>query len=204
MPKRTQSPAPQIFSFAIILCILLFFFISLQLSRRKYRRIADELQAEYEPEGLLATGTIAGASGGRKYTIKTRQSRHATWTTYSLSCINKGLRLSLRGRFFKPFPNWKSAFAKGESTQRVFGLTVGFPNASVPLDEKYREQVQTLFQEIALLDSKLLGKWRNQLDVEQDAVSFTTTGLLKNVEAVRHTIALLANVAEHIESQPVT
>lgn len=71
------------------------------------------------------------------------------------------------------------------------------------LEEKYHWQGQSLFQEIALVNSKLLGKWRNNIEIDQDAVSFTMHGVLKNVAATREIISLLAKVADHIESQAV-
>jgi len=200
---RDQSNAPQIFAFALVLAVLSIYFVFLQLRRWKYKRIANELRAEYESRGLFATGEIACSSHGRKYTIRTRERRRSTWTTLSMDCVNKGLRLSLHGKFFDPFPNWKFAFAKAERTQQVLAVAVIFPNASVPLDEKYHGQVQSLFQEIALLNSKLLGKWRNDIEIDQVAVSFTMHGVLNNVAATREIISLLAKVAGRIETEPV-
>jgi hypothetical protein len=202
---KDPSNAPQIFAFAVMVFVLSIYLVSLQLRRWKYKRIADELQAEYRSRGLFGSGEIAGSSRGRKYTISTRESRRWTWTVFSMDCANKGLRLSLRGRFFKPFPNWKFALEKTErKPPQGFALVVDYPNVSVPLEEKYRGQVQSLFQEIALLDSKLLRKWRNNIDIDQAAVSFTTHGVLHDAAAATEIISLLARVADRVESQPVS
>jgi len=198
---KDQSNAPQIFAFALILVVLSIYFVSFQLRRRKYRRIAAGLRAEYESRGLLGTGEITGSSRGRKYTIRTKESRRSTWTTFSMDCVNKGLRFSLHGKFFNPFPNWKFAFAIAERTERVFAIAVNLPNASVPLEERYQGQVQALFQEVALLDSELLGKWRNRLEVDQDSISFTMHGVLRDVAATAEVISLLAKVADRVESE---
>lgn len=197
---KDQSNAPQIFAFALILFVLSIYFVSLQLRRWRYRRIADGLRAEYESQGLLGTGEITGSSRGRNYTIRTKESRRSTWTTFSMGCVNKGLRLSLRGRFFNPFPNWRFAFEKAERTERAFAIALNFPNASVPLEERYQGQIQGLFQEVALLDPGLLGKWRNRLEIDQDSISFTMHGVLRNVAATTEVITLLAKVADRIES----
>jgi hypothetical protein len=198
---KDSSNAPQIFAFALILFVLSIYFVSLQLRRWKYRRIADGLQAEYKSQGLLGTGEITGSSRGRKYTIRTKESRRSTWTTFSMGCVNKGLRLSLHGKFFNPFPNWEFAFAKTERTERAFAIAVNFPNASVPLEERYQGQVQAVFQEVALLDSRLLRKWRNRLEVDQDSISFTMHGVLGNVATAAEVISLLAKLADRVESE---
>jgi hypothetical protein len=200
---KDQSNMPQLFAFALIFFVLSVYFVYLQLRRLKYKRIADELQAEYDSQGIFRTGEIVGSINGRKYTIRTRESRRTTWTTFSIDCVNKGIRLSVDGKFFNPFPNWKYAFAKAERTQQVFAISVSFPNASVPLEEKYRSQVQNLFQEIALLGSKLLGKWRNHIEIDQNAVSFTMHGVLNNAAMAREVISLLSMVVERIESKPL-
>ena len=197
---KDQSNAPQIFAFALILFVLSIYFVSLQLRRWKYRRTADGLEAEYKSQGLLGTGEITGSSHGRKYAIRTKESRRSTWTTFSMGCVNKGLRLSLHGKFFNPFPNWEFAFAKTERTERVFAVAVNFPNAPVPLEERYHGQVQALFQEVALVDSGLLGKWRNHIEIDQDSISFTKHGVLGNAAAATEVISLLAKVADRVES----
>jgi hypothetical protein len=202
---KDSSNAPQIFAFAVMVFVLSIYVVSLQLRRRKYKRIADELGADHKARGLFGSGEITGSSNGRKYVISTREGHRATWTAFSVDCVNKGLLLSLHGKFFKPFPNWKFAFAKSERKRpQGLALVVDYPNVPVPLEEKYRAQVQSLFQEIALLDSKLLGKWRNTIDIDQAALSFTTHGVLQDAATAGEIISLLARVADRVESQPVS
>ena len=201
------NPA-QIFAFEIIVVVLSFYFIYLQLRRLRYRRIAAELGAEYESQGLFKTGEIAGSNNGRKYRIRTREiavyRSASTWTTFSMDCLNKGIPLSLQGRFFKPFPNWKFAFTRGDRRERVFVADVTIQNVPVPLEEKYHSQVQRLFREIALADSGLLRKGSSRIEIEQDSLSYTMHGVLKNNAAARQIISLLAEVADRIESAPVS
>ena len=75
---------------------------------------------------------------------------------------------------------------------------------SVPLEEKYHSQVQRLFREIALADSGLLRKGSSRIEIEQDSLSYTMHGVLKNNAAARQIISLLAEVADRIESAPVS
>jgi len=198
----------QMFAFEIILVVLSFYFIYLQLRRLRYRKIAGELRAEYESHGLFKTGEIAGSSGGRKYTIRTRDiaayKSSSTWTTLSMDCLNKGILLSLQGKFFKPFPNWKFAFTTGDRKERVFVVDVTLQNAPVPLQEKYHSQVQCLFQEIALVDAELLKKGGICLEIERNSVSYTMRGVLRNVVLATQVISLLTEVADRIESAPVS
>src|SRR5579862_7621404 len=141
-----------------ILFLLLLVLCSYQLRRRKYQQIAEQLGAEYQSQGLFKAGKIAGASNHRKYTIENVVWGRATWTTVEMQCSNKGIPLHLHGRFFKEFPNWKYAFTIGDRTERVFVTDITLQNVGIPLKEKYRTQVQGLFQETALLNDALLRK----------------------------------------------
>jgi hypothetical protein len=178
------------------------YFVHVQLRRRKYRQIANELGAEYQSQGLFKTGKIAGGSGNhRKYTVENVVAGRTTWTTVEMPCLNKGIPLHIHGRFFKTFPNWKYAFTRGDRTERVFVTHITLQNVGIPLEEKYRIEVQGLFQETALLNYALLRK--GLLSIEQETISFTVNGTLKNLEAIRQILSVLARVADRIESEPI-
>jgi hypothetical protein len=61
--------------------------------------------------------------------------------------------------------------------------------------------VQGLFQEFALLIYHFLRK--GTLRIEQQTMSFTIGGILKNLEVTRQILSVLASVADRIESQPI-
>ena len=184
-----------------ILFLLLLVSCSYQLRRRKYRQIANELGAEYQSQGLFKAGKIAGASNRRKYTIENVVWGRATWTTVEMPCLNKGIPLHIHGRFFKEFPNWKYAFTIGDRTERVFVTEITLQNVGIPLDEKYRTEVQGLFQEAALLDYALLRK--GLISIEQETISFKVNGTLKKLEVIRQILSILTGVADRIEAAPV-
>jgi len=194
-----------LFMFGAAVLILLYYFVSLHFRKLKYRKIAEGLRAEYQSQGSFKTGEITGSNNGRKYTIATEDTGHgrgsSNWTTISINCANKGIRLQMEGGFFKTFPNWKYAFTTGDRKERVFVTEITLQNWFVPLEEKYKLQVQGLFQEIALLQHDLLKK--GHLKIQRDQISFTTQGVLKNAEAASQTISLLTNVADRIESTPI-
>lgn len=177
------------------------YFIPLQLRRRKYRQIAWELGAEYQSQGLFKTGKIAGATNQRKYTVENVVRSRATWTTVEMPCRNKGIPLHIHGRFFKTFPDWKYAFTTGDRTERVFVTHITVQNAGIPLEEKYRTEVQGLFQETAMLNDAVLRK--GLISIEKDSISFKVNGVLKNLEVMRQTFSMLTRLADRIESQPV-
>ena len=177
------------------------YFVHIQLRRRKYRQIANELGAEYQSQGLFKTGKIAGASNHRKYTIENVVWGRVTWTTVEMACLNKGIPLHLHGRFFKAFPNWKYAITRGDRTERVFVTDITLQNVGIPLEEKYRIEVQTLFQETALLNYALLRK--GLISIEQETISFKVNGTLKKLEVIRQILSVLARVADRIESEPI-
>ena len=177
------------------------YFVHVQLRRRKYRQIANELGAEYQSQGLFKTGKIAGSSNHRKYTVENVVWSRATWTTVEMPCLNKGIPLHIHGRFFKTFPNWKYAFTTGDRTERVFVTHITLQNVGIPLEEKYRIEVQGLFQEAELVNYALLRKGR--LRIEQETISFTVNGTLKKLEVIRQILSILSTAADRIESAPI-
>ena len=177
------------------------YFVHVQLRRRKYRQIANSLGAEYHSQGLFKTGKIAGASDHRKYTVENVVRSRATWTTVEMPCLNKGISLHIHGRFFKTFPNWKYAFTRGDRTERVFVTHITLQNVGVLLPEKYRVEVQALFQENALVNYALLRK--AVISIEQDTISFTVSGTLKKLEVIQQVLSVLTRVADRIESEPI-
>lgn len=180
---------------ALVLC-------SYQLRRRKYRQIAHELGAQYQALGLFNSGKIAGATNQRAYTVETEdRGRAGTWTTVRMQCVNKGIPLHIHGHFFNPFPNWKYAFTLGDRTERVFFAHLTLQNVGVPLEKKYWVEVQSLFQEFALLNYGFLRKGR--LGIDQDSVVFTIRGALRKLDVVQQILSVLIRVADRIEAAPV-
>ncbi|HSZ20144.1 MAG TPA: hypothetical protein VK770_10155 [Candidatus Acidoferrum sp.] len=177
------------------------YFIPLQLRRRKYRQIARELGAEYQSQGLFKTGKIAGAANQRQYTVENVVRSRATWTNVEMSCGNKGIPLHIHGHFFKTFPDWKYAFTTGDRTERVFVTHITIQNAGIPLEEKYRTEVQGLFQETAMLNYPFLRK--GLISIDKDSISFKVNGVLKKLEVMRQLFSVLSRIADRIESQPV-
>jgi hypothetical protein len=184
-----------------ILFLLLLVLCSYELRRWKYRQIADELQAEYQSQGLFKAGKIAGASNHRKYTIENVVWGRATWTTVEMPCLNKGIPLHLHGHFFKEFPNWKYAFTMGDRTERVFITHITLQNVGIPLEEKYRIEVQGLFQETAQLNSSLLRE--GLISIDKETISFKVNGTLKKLEVIQQILSILTGVADRIESAPI-
>lgn len=198
-----QLDPARVFAAALILGVLLLYFVLVQLRRGKYRGIADDLQATYVSQGPFRSGEIAGSNYGREYSIQSRASQKTLWTTFTMSCVNRGIVLYLGGRFFKDFPNWRFAYTTGDRSERVFVARIMISGGFVPLEEKYHAQVQNIFREIAPDGREWLGKWRNRLEIKKDAISFTMHGLLNNAEGARQVLSFLANAAGRVEASPV-
>jgi hypothetical protein len=175
---------------------------SYQLRRRKYRQIANELGAQYQSQGLFNSGKIAGAINQRGYTVETvDRGRGGTWTTVRMQCVNKGIPLHIHGHFFNPFPNWKYAFTLGDRTERVFFTHITLQNVGIPLEEKYRVEVQSLFQEFAFLNYGFLRK--GHLGIDQDSVVFTIRGPLRKLGIAQQILSVLTGVADRVEATPI-
>jgi hypothetical protein len=183
--------------------LLLLVLCSYQLRQRKYRQIANEMAAQYQSQGLFNSGKIAGFSNHRKYTIENVNGARGSsaWTLIEMQCTNQGIPLQIHGRFFKTFPNWKYVFTMGDRTERVFVTNVTLQNVGIPLEEKYRVEVQHLFQEFALLNYPFLTK--GHLRVARETISFRIGGILKKLEVIRQILSVLASVADRIESEPI-
>lgn len=192
-----------VYMVGFLFVLLIIYCVDVQLRRRRYRQIANELGAEYQSQGLFKTGKIAGLSNHRKYTVENEDGARGSgmWTTIEMQCMNRGIALHIHGRFFKTFPNWKYAFTTGDRTERVFVTNVTLQNVGIPLEEKYRIEVQGLFQEFALLNYAFLRK--GFLRIEQDTVSFRIHGVLKKLEVIRQILSVLTTVADRIESEPI-
>jgi hypothetical protein len=171
-----------VYMVGFFLFLLIIYCVHVQLRRRKYRQIASDLGAEYQSQGPFKTGKIAGVSNHRKYTVENQDGARGAgmWTVIEMQCANRGIPLWIRGGFFKSFPNVKYA---------------------VQLDEKYRSAVQGLFQEFALLNYAFLRK--GILRIEQDTMSFTVGGIIRNLEVMRQILSVLASVADRIEYEPI-
>jgi|SRR5579863_322557 len=188
---------------AFFLFLLLVYCIHIQLRRRKYQQIANELGAEYQSQGLFKTGKIEGSSNRRNYTVENKEGARGsgTWTIIKMQCVNKGIPLSIHGHFFKDYPNWKYAFTLGDRTERVFVTNLTLQNVGVPLNETYRIEVQSLFQEVALLDSDVFRK--GHIRIGPDSISFAIHHILRKVEMIRQITSTLASVADRIEAAPI-
>ena len=115
-----------------------------------------------------------------------------------MQCANKGIPLHIHEHFFNPFPNWKYAFTLGDSAERVFFTHLTLQNVGIPLEEKYRVEVQSLFQEFALPNYGLLRKGRS--GIAQDSVVFTIRGALRKLDVVQQILSVSTGVADRIEA----
>ena len=185
------------------ICLLLALVMcSYQLRRHKYRQIANELGAQYRSRGLFNSGKIAGTINQRAYTVETEdRGRAGALTTVRMQCVNRGIPLHIHGRFFNPFPNWKYAFTLGDRTERVFFTHLTLQNVGIPLEEKYRVEVQSLFQGFALPNYGFLRNGR--LGIDLDSVGFTIGGALRELDMVQQILCVLTGVADRIEVAPV-
>jgi len=185
------------------ICLLLALVMcSYQLRMHKYRQIANELGAQYRSRGLFNSGKIAGTINQRAYTVETEdRGRAGALTTVRMQCVNRGIPLHIHGRFFNPFPNWKYAFTLGDRTERMFFTHLTLQNVGIPLEEKYRVEVQSLFQGFALPNYGFLRNGR--LGIDLDSVVFTIGGALRELDMVQQILCVLTGVADRIEVAPV-
>lgn len=190
---------------SLLLVIYVIWFISVQLRIFKYKRIASELRANYQPQGLFKAGKIVGVNEGKQFTLEnivTRSGRSSTtFTTVSIGCRNEGIPLIIHGGFFRDFPNWKFAFSRGNRKERVFITYINLKNVDVPLENRYKPRIQSLFQQVALLNYDFIKK--GSIRVDKDSVSFAIHGVLTEIEIIKQIISLMSKIAGSIEATPI-
>jgi hypothetical protein len=189
--------------FGFFFVLLMIYCVNIQWRRWKYRNIARELGAQFQSQGPFKSGKIAGPASQRSYTIENRDGARGSgvWTIIEMQCTNKGIPLRIEGHFFKNFPDWRYASTIGEQTEHVFVANITVQGAGIPLGDKYKIQVQSLFQDLALRNDAFLQK--GILRVEDGRVSFMTHGIVNRLDSVRQMLSVLTGVAECIESAPV-
>lgn len=182
---------------------LCFFLIKHRDSR--YKKIAEELKADYISQGFFKTGKISGIANGKKFTIeniKTSSGRSSTfWTHISIDCQNKGIPLFIRNDFFKNFPNWKAAFTVGERKERVFFTHITIKNAFVPLEEKYYFRVLSIFQGIKFIYNKHIRK--GNFNISKTVITYKVHGIMKNLDKIKRVLDALNRVIQNIENNPI-
>ena len=103
--------------------------------------------------------------------------------------------------FSRTFPTGNMLSHLETERRKVFVTSITLQNVGIPLDEKYKIEVQGLFQEFALLNSEILRK--GQVRIEHDSMSFTIHRVLRKVEVIREILSVLSTVADRIESAPI-
>ena len=190
---------------AILGPIFLLYFILVKFRQMRYKKIAAELNANYISQGIFRNGIIEGTRNGRRFTVENVESvggRSSTfWTIFSISCNYRSIPLVFFSNFFKKFPGWKFAFTRGDRRERAFITYINLKNAHIPLEEKYRFQVQSLFQDPEIISNDIIKK--GDIEIEQDKVTFSIHMLLKNTNMIKQAISLIEKIANRIETTPI-
>ena len=179
------------------------YFLMIRSRKATYRNMAQALKADYVSQGAFKTGKIKGTAQGRTFTVEpfaTSGGQSSTfWTRIGIACANKGIPLTVRGDFFKDFPNWKAVSTSGEREMRIFFAHITLK--TVLLDDKYKEQVLRAFQGIepTTRDYVRTGKF----ELAESTLAFTTRGIIKNSATIQKVVELLNTIARQIEAAPV-
>ena len=116
--------------------------LMIQSRKATYRMMAQALRADYVSQGAFKTGKITGTMQGRTFTVEPFTAgggKGSTfWTRIFMDCANTGIPLTIRGDFFKGFPNWKAVSTRGERKMRVFLWQITLKTSQ--LDDKYKDQ----------------------------------------------------------------
>ena len=177
--------------------------LMIQSRKATYRKMAQAVEADYESQGAFKTGKITGTTQGRTFTVEpftTGGGGSSTfWTRISIDCVNAGIPLAVRADFFNAFPNWKAVSTRGERKVRVFVAHITLK--TVPLDDKYKDQVLRAFQgiETTIRDHVLKGDF----ELAESTLTFTTRGIIKNSDTIQKVLEMLNTIAGQIEAAPI-
>lgn len=189
----------------VIAIISVLYLFLIQHRKSQYRKIANELKADYISQGFFMTGKISGITNGKKFTIeniKTSSGKSSTfWTHISMDCQNKGIPLFVRNDFFKNFPNWKAAFTVGERKERVFFTHIDIKNAFIPLEEKYQFRVLSVFQGIKSTYNEHIKK--GNFNISESLITYKVHGIIKNLDRIKRVLDVLNRVTQNTENNPI-
>ncbi len=175
----------------------------IQSRKATYRNIAQALKADYVSQGMFKTGKITGTTQGRTFTVEpfsTSSGKSSTfWTRISTDCANTGIPLTVRGDFFKAFPNWKAVSTRGERKVRVLAWHITVK--TVLLDDKYKDQVLRAFQGIETTTRDHVRK--GKFELAESTLTFTTHGIMKNSATIQKVLEVLNTIAGQIEAAPI-
>ena len=175
----------------------------IQSRKAAYRKMAQDLNADYVSQGVLKTGKITGSAQGRTFTVEpfttSSGKSSAYWTRIFVDCANAGIPLTARADFFKAFPNWKAVSTRGERKMRVFAWHITLKTGL--LDDKYKDQVLRAFEGIdaATRDHACKGN----LELAESTLTYTTRGIVKNSTTIEKVLEVLSTIAARIEAAPI-
>ena len=187
---------------AFLAAITVYFFIIVPAKVGKYKEIARQLNAEYV-KTKHANAKLNGTINGRNYSVETLletagKAAHR-WTEISVACVNEGIPLEVRKAFFNNFPNWKGVFTQGDKTECVFGLNINLKNVVKPLDNKDKNNVLQIFQEIQhIYNQQLLN---GTIEINAERVSYKLFGIITEVEKIKTILSFLEKIADKLLSR---
>lgn len=184
----------------VMAIIFVLYFFLIQYRKSQYRKIANELKADYISQGYFMTGKISGITNGKKFTIEHIKSR-TFWTHISMDCQNKGIPLFIRSDFFKNFPNWKAAFTMGEAKIRVFFTHIHMKNTFIALEEKYQFRVLSMFQGIESTYNEHIKK--GNFNISESLITYQVHGIMKNLDRIKRILDVLNRVTQNTETNPI-
>lgn len=175
----------------------------IQSRKATYRKLAHTLMADYVSQGAFKTGKITGTTQGRAFTVEPfaagGMNNSSFWTRISLDCANTGIPLTVRGDFFKAFPNWRAVSTSGERKMRLFAWHITLK--TVLLDDKYKDQVLRAFQGIETTTHDQMRK--GNFELAESTLTFTTHGIMKNSTTIEKMVQALNAIAGQIEAAPI-
>jgi len=188
----------------IVLSIIAFWL--LQKTRKLLRKMADDLQAKYESKGPFDYGKITGRCNNRAFEIKLKYESvvgsKSMYTFISMPFEYRGPSLLIRDGFFKNFPDWNELRISWKAKE-VNGVVKYFKldRAVFPLDEKYRNQIYSIFSGIKTDDGNIF-RW-STINISENKITFMRWGVLKRLEVIRDILAKISIIASRIEENPI-
>lgn len=189
---------------AIIGIATIYLFIVIPSRVRHYKEIAIKLNAKYTPTSQ-SNAEISGVFNGKEYTIKTLLiggyggtigKAAYRWTEISIIYDNQATPLIIKKRFFKNFPDWKEIFTKGDRKERVFGAHINLKNVPIPIEEKYKQQVVQIFQELKCKYNQDIRK--GDVSIDAAAVSYKTFGIITDLQKIKTILNFLEDITKSI------